>query len=63
MGIEIDTLENAMPGDLIIYETPSHVAIYIGDGQIVHAVSPIGVCVSEADFDEISSIRRVLNME
>ena len=59
-GYEIEGLENALPGDLIFYETPAHVAIYIGDGKIVHALSLAGeICVSEADFDEIVMIRRV----
>ena len=25
------------PGDLIVYSAPNHVAIYIGNGNIVHA--------------------------
>lgn len=60
-GTEVDTLENAKPGDLIFYETPAHVAIYIGDGMIVHAAPQIGICISEADFDDISEIRRIMH--
>lgn len=62
-GIKVEALENAQPGDLIIYETPAHVAIYMGDGMIVHAMPGMGVCVSEADFDEISEIRRVVDVQ
>ncbi len=62
-GIEITTIENAKVGDLVFYDTPSHVAIYIGNSLIVHAVPQEGVCVSEVDFDEIACIRRVLNMK
>lgn len=63
-GYEIEGLENALPGDLIFYETPAHVAIYIGDGKIVHALSLAGeICVSEADFDEIVMIRRIWEEE
>lgn len=59
-GYEVEGLEDALPGDLIFYETPAHVAVYIGDGKIVHALSVAGeICVSEADFDEIAMIRRV----
>lgn len=61
LGTEVDTLENAKPGDLIFYETPAHVAIYIGDGMIVHAAPQIGICISEADFDDISEIRRIMH--
>ncbi len=61
LGTKVETLENARPGDLIFYETPDHVAIYIGDGFIVHAMPRIGICTSEADFDDISEIRRIMN--
>ena len=61
-GIEITALENAKVGDLVFYDTPSHVAIYIGERLVVHAVPQEGICVSEVDFDEIASIRRILNV-
>lgn len=60
LGTEVEALENAKPGDLIFYETPPHVAIYIGDGMIVHAMPEIGICISEVDFDNISEIRRIM---
>ena len=62
-GKEVEVLENAMPGDLVFYDTPSHVAIYIGDELIVHAMPQDGICVSEVDFDDILSIRRILDRE
>lgn len=62
-GTEVGTLADAAAGDLVFYDTPSHVAIYIGDGKIVHSMPQYGICVSEADFDEISSIRRILYEE
>ncbi len=58
--MKVETIENAEPGDLVFYETPAHVAIYIGDGLIVHAMPEMGICISEADFDEIAEIRRVV---
>ncbi len=61
LGTKVETLGNAEPGDLIFYETPAHVAIYIGDGMIVHAMPEIGICISEVDFDDISAIRRIMN--
>ena len=60
LGTKIEAIENAKPGDLIFYETPPHVAIYIGDGMIVHAMPEIGICISEADFDDILEIRRIM---
>lgn len=60
MGEEVVGLENALPGDLLFYEEPAHVAIYVGEGKVVHAWPGTGVCVSEADFDEVAAIRRVV---
>ena len=51
-------LENAQPGDLICYS--GHVALYIGDGQIVHAsTKKTGIIVSRADYKKILAIRRI----
>ena len=51
-------LENAQPGDLICYS--GHVALYIGNGQIVHAsTSKTGIIVSKADYKKILAIRRI----
>ncbi len=57
-GYAVDGLENAQPGDLICYS--GHVALYIGDGQIVHASNKKdGIKVSKADYKKILAIRRI----
>lgn len=57
-GYAVDGLENAQPGDLICYS--GHVALYIGNGQIVHASnSKTGIIVSNADYKKILAIRRI----
>lgn len=57
-GSAVDGLENAQPGDLICYS--GHVALYIGNGQIVHAAnSKSGIIVSNADYKKILAIRRI----
>ncbi len=57
-GYAVDGLENAQPGDLICYS--GHVALYIGDGQIVHAsTAKTGIIVSRADYKKILAIRRI----
>ena len=39
------------PGDLVFYSNPNHVAIYIGNGAIVHAGSPeTGISVTSVFF-------------
>jgi len=57
-GYAVDGLANAQPGDLICYS--GHVALYIGNGQIVHASnSQTGIIVSQADYRRILAIRRI----
>lgn len=57
-GSKVDGLENAQPGDLICYS--GHVALYIGNGQIVHASNKrTGIIVSQADYRKILAIRRI----
>ena len=59
-GTEVASLAEAQPGDLICYG--SHVAIYMGDGQIVHASnSTDGIKISDnAAYRTITSIRRLV---
>lgn len=64
-GRSIDYSE-IQPGDIICYTQNgtkcSHVAIYIGDGQIVHAAnSRKGVCIGKADYNTIIGIKNVID--
>ncbi len=59
IGATVSSLSEAQPGDLICYS--GHVALYIGNGQIVHAsTARTGIITSTASYRDILSIRRVL---
>lgn len=57
-GSAVDGLENAQPGDLICYS--GHVAIYIGNGQIIHAsTQKTGIIVGNANYKKVLAVRRI----
>ena len=63
-GTRISTSE-LQPGDLLFYGSGNyinHVAIYIGNGQIVHASSPsTGIKISNAFYRSPVCATRVIN--
>ena len=62
-GTAIDVSE-VLPGDLIFYSNGSqinHVAIYIGNGQVIHASSPkTGIKISKYNYRTPVKARRIL---
>ena len=60
MGTSV-SYDDMQPGDLVFYYSPiSHVGLYIGNGQLVHAPNPSSVVeVVDVDLMPIASIRRV----
>ncbi len=59
------TLAQAKPGDLVFYAkngSVNHVAIYIGNGQVIHASSPrTGIKISNASYRTPYCVRSVLS--
>ena len=57
-GIEVPSIEQALPGDLVCY--PGHVGIYIGNGTIVHAsTARTGIKYSPVTYRAWVCIRRI----
>ncbi len=64
-GVKV-AVEDRKPGDLIFYTnnygTVNHVAMYIGNDQIVHAAnSRQGIIVSKYNYRKVYRVRRVVN--
>ena len=63
-GRSIDYSE-IQPGDVICYGSSgkcTHVALYIGDGQIIHAAnSRKGVIISSATYDTILGVKNIID--
>lgn len=55
----------AKPGDIICYGSGgncSHVALYMGDGQIIHSAnSRKGVVIYQADYDTIIGVKSIID--
>ena len=58
VGYKVNSMAEAQPGDIICYS--GHVAIYIGNGKIVHAsTKKTGIKVSDASYRTPLAIRRI----
>lgn len=54
------SLADALPGDIVVMNGASHVGIYLGNNQMIHAPSPGKVVeVASLNWFSIDSIRRV----
>ena len=64
-GYEV-SINDVVPGDLIFYTNNSgvvsHVAMYIGNGKIVHAADPrSGICIGNMRYRSPYKAKRILN--
>lgn len=62
MGVEVASIEVAEPGDILTFGEPvNHVALYVGDGKMLHAPRTGEVVKIEEIDRPINSIRRVVD--
>ena len=61
MGVEVASIAEALPGDVLAFGDPvNHVALYVGDGQMLHAPRTGEVVKIEEIDRPIASIRRIV---
>lgn len=62
MGVEVPSLDEALPGDVIAFGEPvNHVGLYMGDGQMLHAPRTGDVVKVEGIKRPIATIRRIVS--
>lgn len=63
MGVEVGSLKDARPGDLIIPKGEGHVVIYVGDGKVLHAPRPgkdVRIVDNWYKDSDLATIRRIV---
>ncbi|WP_022905619.1 C40 family peptidase [Curtobacterium sp. B18] len=63
MGVEVGSLKDAQPGDLIVPKGEGHVVIYVGDGKVLHAPRPgkdVRIVDNWYKDSDIATIRRIV---
>lgn len=63
IGVEVPSLADAQPGDLIVTKGEGHIVIYAGDGMVIHAPSPgkhVELRNNWLKDGDIATIRRVV---
>lgn len=59
-GTAVASLDDALPGDLVVFDGGSHIGIYLGDGRMIDAPKPGKVVVERDVYETPTAIRRVL---
>jgi cell wall-associated NlpC family hydrolase len=63
LGTAVPSMDQALPGDLLVFNGGSHIAIYVGDGKMIDAPKPGGHVSVRDVYKAPSAIRRVLPQE
>jgi cell wall-associated NlpC family hydrolase len=59
-GTEVSR-DSLLPGDLLIFQNPGHVGIYIGDGNFIHSSSYRNIGVTVTPIDQSNYVRRFVS--
>lgn len=59
VGTEVPSLDQARPGDLVVLENGSHIGIYVGNGQMLHAPKTGDVVKISKVWETPMTIRRL----
>ncbi len=60
LGTAVPSLDQALPGDLVVFGGGSHIGIYVGEGRMIDAPKP-GKAVTVRDvYTQPTAIRRIL---
>jgi cell wall-associated NlpC family hydrolase len=63
VGVEVPSLAEAQPGDLLVTRDRGHIVIYAGDGMIIHAPRPgknVELVPNYLTQGDIGTIRRII---
>ncbi|MCG2798585.1 MAG: C40 family peptidase [Cellulomonas sp.] len=63
LGTKVDSLDEALPGDLLVFDGGTHIAIYLGDNTMIDAPKPGGTVGVHTVYEEPTNIRRILPQE
>lgn len=63
LGTKVASLDEALPGDLLVFGGGTHIAIYVGDGKMLDAPKPGGTVGVRDVWAEPTNIRRILPQE
>ena len=63
LGERVDSLDEALPGDLLVFGGGTHIAIYVGGGKMLDAPKPGGEVGVRDVWAEPTNIRRILPQE
>jgi len=66
LGTEVASLADARPGDLVVSRGTGHIAIWLGDGKLLHAPRPgkdVQIVDNYLKDSDVTTIRRLLPAE